>query len=134
MCVHACVGMSCKSGVSPRHTHSALTLWGMGGAGSPGSLFLTRQPSGDSEDEAYFGSCFLQETSPVPERHLCLLPESPVLRQPCGEPVPVRKITDRAAQCWRVQLMKMSPESSRRCIHMCLYVCVSTFVYTCVCL
>ena len=82
---------------------------GDGGAGSPGSLFLTRQPSGDSEDEAHFGSCFLQETSPVPEWHLCLLPESPVLRQPFGEPVPVRKITDRAAQCWGVQLMKMSP-------------------------
>lgn len=31
MCVHACVGMSCKSGVSPRHTHSALTLQGMEG-------------------------------------------------------------------------------------------------------
>lgn len=54
----------------------------------------------DSEDETHFGSFFLQETSPVPERRFCLLPESQVLWQPFGEPVPVRKITDQVAQCW----------------------------------
>lgn len=65
MCVHACVGMSCKSGVSPRHKHSALTLQGTG-TGSPGLSSSRGSLQWIQKTRPTLGSFFLQETSPVP--------------------------------------------------------------------